>query len=57
MMSTEVYSTDKNHLALADLYGSSNATAASQHRTAAASLKAAILDLLWDSQKVCHSCL
>jgi hypothetical protein len=55
--STEVliYTPDKNHLALADLYGSSNTTAADLHRTAAASLKAGILDLLWDSQKVGYS--
>jgi hypothetical protein len=49
------YTTDKNHLVLAELYGSSNATAVTQHTTAAASLKAGILDLLWDSQKVRYS--
>jgi hypothetical protein len=41
---------------LAKLYGSSNTTAADLHTTAAASLKAGILDLLWDSEKVrCYS--
>ena len=48
-----MYTADKNHLALANLYGSSNTTAANLHTAAAASLKAGILDLLWDSQKVC----
>jgi len=42
----------KNHLLLAELYGSSNTTAATQHTNAAASLKAGILDLCWDSQKL-----
>jgi hypothetical protein len=47
-----ILTTDRNHLELAKLYGSSNQTAADRHTTAAASLKAGILDLLWDSQKV-----
>ncbi|KAF8158436.1 trehalase [Crassisporium funariophilum] len=42
----------KNHALLVDLYGTANATAAGRHRTAAAALKAGILDLLWDSQKL-----
>ncbi|KJA17435.1 glycoside hydrolase family 37 protein [Hypholoma sublateritium FD-334 SS-4] len=42
----------KNHVALAELYGSSNASAVARHNTAAASLKAGILDLCWDSQKL-----
>lgn len=42
---------DKNHILLAGLYGS-NAAAAAPHTAAAASLKAGILDLFWDSQKV-----
>ncbi|KIM43068.1 glycoside hydrolase family 37 protein [Hebeloma cylindrosporum] len=41
----------KNHLLLASLYGSS-AAAAARHTAAAASLKAGILDLFWDSQKL-----
>ncbi|KDR82546.1 hypothetical protein GALMADRAFT_220535 [Galerina marginata CBS 339.88] len=42
----------KNHVLLAGLYGNSNATAANQHTTAAASLREGILDLFWDSQKL-----
>ena len=42
---------------MAGFYGSSNTTAADQHTTAAASLKAGILDLLWDSNKVCYPLL
>ncbi|KAH9480690.1 Trehalase [Psilocybe cubensis] len=42
----------RNHVLLAGLYGSSNQTAASRHTAAAASLKTAILDLFWDSDKV-----
>ena len=38
---------------MAKLYSSSNTTAADVHMTAAASLKAGVLDLLWDSEKVC----
>ena len=49
----DFYVTDKNHLALANLYSSSNTTAADAHTAAAASLRAGILDLLWDSEKVC----
>jgi alpha,alpha-trehalase len=43
---------------MAKLYGDSNTTAANvrAHTTAAESLKAGILDLLWDPQKVgCYS--
>jgi alpha,alpha-trehalase len=50
--------TDKNHITMAKLYGDSNTTAANvrAHTTAAESLKAGILDLLWDPQKVgCYS--
>ncbi|KAF8955266.1 trehalase [Flammula alnicola] len=42
----------KNHVLLAGLYGSSNPAAAANHTAAAASLKAGILDLFWDSQKL-----
>ncbi|KIJ59066.1 glycoside hydrolase family 37 protein [Hydnomerulius pinastri MD-312] len=37
---------------LADLYGTSNATAAANHRQVAASIRAGILDLMWDSNKL-----
>ncbi|PPQ63598.1 hypothetical protein CVT24_004458 [Panaeolus cyanescens] len=40
-----------NHVLLAGLYPNSD-PAVQRHRTAAANLKAGILDLLWDSQKV-----
>ena len=50
---SDLCTTDKNHISLAKLYSSSNTTAADLHTTAAASLKAGILDLLWDSEKVC----
>lgn len=53
MMQLWFYATDKNRLTLASLYGSSNETAAQLHTTAAASLKAGILDLLWDADRVC----
>ncbi|KAF9478211.1 trehalase [Pholiota conissans] len=42
----------KNHVLLANLYGTSNASAVARHNAAAASLKAGILDLFWDSQKL-----
>jgi len=42
----------KNHILMAGFYGSANASAASRHTAAAASLKAGILDLMWDSQKM-----
>ncbi|KAM6494266.1 trehalase [Amanita muscaria] len=42
----------KNRILLASLYGSSNQTAASSHTTAAAALKAGILDLFWDPTKL-----
>ena len=46
-----------NRLALAKLYGSLNTTDADQckhqHESKAKLLKAGILDLLWDSKKVC----
>ena len=51
------YTADKNHLSLAKLYASSNTTAADRHLSAAESLKAGILDLLWDSEKVCFYAL
>lgn len=38
---------------MASLYEPSNTTAINSHRDAAASLQAAILDLFWDSNKVC----
>jgi len=41
----------KNHVLLAELYGSSNSSASDRHTTAAAALKAGILDLHWDSAK------
>ena len=50
-----IYTTDKNHLALADLYAFSNDTNLPLklgHELSAELLKAGILDLLWDSQKV-----
>lgn len=43
---------DKNHLLLADLYGTSHAAASDKLKCAAAALKAGILDLMWDPQKV-----
>ena len=42
---------DKNHVIMAGFY--KNASAAT-HTAAAAALKAGILDLFWDSSKVCH---
>ncbi|KAF5382427.1 hypothetical protein D9615_002774 [Tricholomella constricta] len=42
----------KNHVLLANLYGSDNSSAASRHRTAAAALRAGIIDLLWDPSKL-----
>ena len=43
---------DKNHLLLAHLYGTADAAASTRLKCAAAALKAGILDLMWDSQKV-----
>lgn len=43
---------DRSHVELADLYGSSNETAANRHREAAERIRQAILDLCWDSEKV-----
>ncbi|KAJ2928214.1 hypothetical protein H1R20_g8878, partial [Candolleomyces eurysporus] len=40
------------HLALEDLYGNSNSTARSRHVAAANALRAGVLDLLWDEQKL-----
>ncbi|KAG6810112.1 hypothetical protein H0H92_013254 [Tricholoma furcatifolium] len=42
----------RNHILLASLYGSSDQASASTHLTAAADLRAAILDLFWDSSKL-----
>ncbi|KAK7025562.1 hypothetical protein VNI00_015915 [Paramarasmius palmivorus] len=41
----------RNHLLLADLYGS-NSSAAESHRNRATSIREGILDLFWDSDKV-----
>ncbi|KAJ2919157.1 hypothetical protein MD484_g1266, partial [Candolleomyces efflorescens] len=41
-----------SHLALEDLYGNSNSTARSRHVAAANALRAGVLDLLWDEQKL-----
>ncbi|KAF8877143.1 Six-hairpin glycosidase-like protein [Gymnopilus junonius] len=41
----------KNHVLMASFYGTANTTSASRHTAAAESLKAAILDLFWDSSK------
>jgi len=41
-----------DHIALAALYGKSNAARASSHRAAAAALRTAVLDLLWDGNKL-----
>jgi len=38
---------------MAGLYGPVNNTVIQRHKDAAANLKAGILDLFWDSQKVC----
>lgn len=42
---------DKNHILLAQLYGS-NKTAVARHQAAAATLREGILDLFWNSTKV-----
>ncbi|KAF5380644.1 hypothetical protein D9757_007005 [Collybiopsis confluens] len=42
----------KNHILLADLYGSTNDTAAESHRSQAASIREGILDLFWDPAKM-----
>ncbi|KAF8883777.1 Six-hairpin glycosidase-like protein [Gymnopilus junonius] len=42
----------KNHVLMASFYGTANTTSASRHTAAAESLKAAILDLFWDSSKL-----
>jgi hypothetical protein len=44
---------DKNHVLMASFYGTSNSSAADRHNAAAESLREAVLDLFWDSQKVC----
>ncbi|KAH6912593.1 trehalase [Coprinopsis sp. MPI-PUGE-AT-0042] len=43
---------DRNHVELAQLYGSSNSSAAARHRESAVALRAAVLDLCWDSNKL-----
>ena len=48
-----VHVTDRNHLILADFYTQRrNASAAATHTKAAASIKAGILDLFWDPEKL-----
>ncbi|KIK69866.1 glycoside hydrolase family 37 protein [Collybiopsis luxurians FD-317 M1] len=42
----------RNHLLLADLYGSSNSTAANSHRSEAESIREGILDLFWNPTKM-----
>ncbi|KAH7884995.1 glycoside hydrolase family 37 protein [Phlebopus sp. FC_14] len=42
----------KARLLLADLYGNSNATAATTHRQVATNIRAGILDLMWDANKL-----
>ncbi|KAJ7505883.1 trehalase [Mycena galericulata] len=42
----------KNHVLLAGLYGSSNASAVSRHTAAAASIKEGVLDLFWNATKL-----
>lgn len=42
----------KAHVLLANLYSDSNTTAEKSHRTSASNLKAAILDLFWDANKL-----
>ncbi|KAG2009792.1 trehalase [Coprinopsis cinerea AmutBmut pab1-1] len=42
----------RSHVELANLYGSSNETAANRHREAAERIRQAILDLCWDSEKL-----
>ncbi|KAG6910655.1 hypothetical protein DXG01_008699 [Tephrocybe rancida] len=42
----------KNHVLLANLYGPADTSSASTHQTAAAALRAGILDLLWDPTKL-----
>jgi len=44
--------TDKARLLLANLYGTSNATAANNHLHVAAGIRAGILDLFWDPSKL-----
>lgn len=44
---------DKNHILLAGLYGSSNATAVNSHLSEAATIREGILNLFWNSTKVC----
>lgn len=43
---------DKNHVLLAGLYGTANASIANGHRAAATALRAGVIDLLWDPTKV-----
>ncbi|KAH7910486.1 glycoside hydrolase family 37 protein [Hygrophoropsis aurantiaca] len=42
----------KSHMLLADLYGTSNSTEASSHLSAAAQIRAGLLDLNWDADKL-----
>lgn len=42
----------KNHIIMADLYESLDANQANAHRSAASALRSAILDLLWDADKL-----
>ncbi|TFK70552.1 glycoside hydrolase family 37 protein [Pluteus cervinus] len=42
----------RDHVLLAGLYGTSNATATDAHLAAAAALKSGILDLFWDNDKI-----
>ncbi|KAF9450542.1 glycoside hydrolase family 37 protein [Macrolepiota fuliginosa MF-IS2] len=42
----------RDHVALADLYGSSNGSQVKAHRDAASALRTAVLDLLWDGDKL-----
>jgi alpha,alpha-trehalase len=44
---------DKDHILMAGLYGSSNSSAANTHNAAAQALRNGIIDLMWDSSKVC----
>lgn len=43
---------DKAHLLVAELYGQSNSSAVSSHRQIAANLRAGVLDLMWDAEKL-----
>lgn len=50
-----IFLSDKNHILLAQLYGSSNKTAAAKHQAEAATLHEGILDLFWNSTRVISS--